>query len=341
MAVRTAAIALLLLPAARAPPSPAVGGPPLLHITWSRLPDRPVGTQDSLFGALDGQFVVALGNRGNNGTGPQHGMWNGGYALPLADPSRGWAALPPSPSTTEEPCGGHLPCHRGVRNGVSVSGTARVELPPSLGGGEGLVTAGGFSHTECSNQSYLLRRNATAGEFAYSPLPPLPWDLGTGALTAIGSRVFVVGGADCGSPPNTERYITWSDRHGRNRGIGKRVLILDLAQLEEGWQRGPDLPGTPRESHALLAVNQTIYVLGGEASENATVYQPELLPPKHACPNISRCRSDTIDNWKLDVQTMKWSRLPNNPHLSVGPMGSAVVWRDRWTPMRVLCADPA
>ena len=57
--------------------------------------------------------------------------------------------------------------------------------------------------------------------FAYSPLPPLPWDLGTGALTAIGSRVFVVGGADCGSPPNTERYITWSDRHGRNLGIGE------------------------------------------------------------------------------------------------------------------------
>ena len=176
----------------------------------------------------------------------------------------------------------------------------------------------------------LGRVGATARVGAHKIMldePALP-DLG--ALTAVGSRVFLVGGGDCGSFPNTERYQVFSDRHGGNPGIGRRVLILDLTKLSNGWVRGPDLPGTPRMSHALLTVNQSIYVLGGEAPENSTTYQPELLPPKHKCPNVTRCRADTLDSWSLDVTTMTWSRLPSNPYMSVGAMPSAIVWRNRW-----------
>ena len=158
-----------------------------------------MGTQDSLYGAIDGHFVVALGNRGNDGTGPQHGMWNGGWSLDMRDPQARWRALPTSPSSTAEPCGGHLPCQpNGYRRGMSVSSAAHVRLPPALGGGEGPISAGGFSHTQCSNESFLLRRNNGTTGFEYTALPSLPYDLGTGALTAVGSRARGVGATEAG-----------------------------------------------------------------------------------------------------------------------------------------------
>ena len=40
----------------------------MLHIDWRRVPDIPVGTQDSAAGVLDGEFIIALGNRGTPGT---------------------------------------------------------------------------------------------------------------------------------------------------------------------------------------------------------------------------------------------------------------------------------
>ena len=44
-------------------------------------------------------------------------------------------------------------------------------------------------------------------------------------------------GSDCGLAPNTERFLTWSDRWGANRGLGKRVLLLDLAACPQLWRK--------------------------------------------------------------------------------------------------------
>ena len=163
------------------------------------------------------------------------------------------------------------------RVGVSVGSTASVELPG--GGGSALAFAGGFSHTNCSKEAFLMRK--AGGNVSYTRLPSLPWDIAMAGIVAVGSKIFSIGGSDCGLPPNTERFLTWCDRWGRNEGFGKRVLVLELKdcpRLLSGsassaggkdvaceWKKQPDLPGTPRSGGTLAAVGTTIYVLGGVA----------------------------------------------------------------------------
>ena len=83
------------------------------------------------------------GSAGTEGT-PAHagqgGMWTGGHALAIADPARGWHAVPDVPATTPD---GHS------RLGVSVGTTADVTLPD---GSSALAFIGGFSHTNCSRK---------------------------------------------------------------------------------------------------------------------------------------------------------------------------------------------
>ena len=52
----------------------------MLHIDWRRVPDIPVGTQDSMAGVLGGEFIIALGNRGTPGTREHAGQ--GGMCKP-------------------------------------------------------------------------------------------------------------------------------------------------------------------------------------------------------------------------------------------------------------------
>jgi hypothetical protein len=154
--------------------------PSMLHIDWAKLPeDRPVGTQDSFFGVLKtpagpgsavkvDSFIVALGNRG-----PQHPppyrpgsakMWNGGHRLPLSTAAPGaavWSQLPhDSPATTLD---------RG-KPGYSVNNAAKIQVPAALGGGEGLIAAGGFAHHACNQNTVLLRDDLT-----YKLLPDFPY----------------------------------------------------------------------------------------------------------------------------------------------------------------------
>ena len=236
--MRLVLLALLLPPPRTC--SADSGTKPMLHIDWRRLPDRPVGTQDSAAGVLGDDFVVVGGNRGRVGT-PEHvgqaGMYNGGQAISIAAPSRGWRNVTAVPATTPD---GH------TRQGFSTGTTASVALPA----GDALVFAGGFSHTNCSRQAFLmLKNNKTTGGVTYRELPSLPWDIAESNLVGVGSKVFSIGGADCGLPPNTERFLTWSDRWGGNQGFGKRVLVLDLAHCLPLWAGG-DGPGRAAPSCA-------------------------------------------------------------------------------------------
>ena len=81
----------------------------------------------------------------------------------------------------------------------------------------------------------MLKNDKTMGGVTYQELPSLPWDIAESNLVGVGSKVFSIGGADCGLPPNTERFLTWSDRWGGNQGFGKRVLVLDLAHCLPLW----------------------------------------------------------------------------------------------------------
>ena len=228
------------------------------------------------------------------------------------------------------------------RVGVSVGSTASVELPG--GGGSALAFAGGFSHTNCSKEAFLMRK--AGGNVSYTRLPSLPWDIAEAGIVAVGepprplppvggrflkmaalslftgSRIFSIGGSDCGLPPNTERFLTWCDRWGRNEGFGKRVLLLDLEdcpRLLSGsassvddeaceWKKQPDMPGTPRSGGTLATVGTTIYLLGGATSGNSSHAVP---PSKKPCKTIKQpgCGASVSDNWKLDTSSMKWTQV--------------------------------
>ena len=138
--------------------------------------------------------------------------------------------------------------------------------------------------------------------------------------------------------PNVERFLTWSDRWGRNRGIGRRVLSLDLAECHGrtmshscGWRQEADFPGTPRSGATVVSIRGVVYLLGGYASANSTQWQ---RPPKK-CASLSQpgCRSSPVDNWMLDTKTMKWAMLPARPGALTHPAGETkgfAVWRGRY-----------
>ena len=322
-------------------------GVALIHIDWERLPDRPVGTQDSVFGVVGGQFVVLAGNRGVPGTAahkPQGFMWNGGFALALAPgagssrergpPARGWRwrPVPAAPAHVQDGPG---------QLGFSAGGAGRVVLPG--GGGEALAFAGGFSHTNCSREAFLLRPpsgSASAANFTYHRLPSLPWEMAQADVVAVGSTLLIIGGSDCGRPPNTERFLTWSDRWGGNQGLGRRVLRLDLERCPLGaaanaeqaceWERLADFPGWPRAGASTVALNGSVYVLGGVTSANTSNWTTSR--PRD-CPSISTpdCQANPLDNWRLDTADMSWARLPSNPNgIPQGDTSGVVLWRRRF-----------
>jgi len=105
-------------------------------------------------------------------------------------------------------------------------------------------------------------------------------------LTSVGSRIYLIGGADY----DGKGFSVFTNREGGNPGLGSHLLILDLANLAAGWVRGSDMPGSPRWCHSVTAVQGSIYVIGG-ATSNSTV----------------------VDNWKYEPMASQWTRLPDLP----------------------------
>lgn len=223
-------------------------------------------------------------------------MYTGGQRLSISKPHLGWRNVTAVPATTPD----------GSRLGFSTGSTATVTLPNGMG--SGLAFAGGFSHTNCSRQAFVLRKAASGdGMFAYDRLPDLPWDIAEANLVAVDSTLYSIGGADCGLPPNTERFLTWSDRWGNNQGFGNRVLSLDLKQCSRWstsstngtalsdckWKREIDFPGSPRSGATLAAVGHTVYVLGGYSSANTSI----CAKPPIGCKDLMQpgCLSSPVD----------------------------------------------
>ena len=302
--------------------------PAMLHIDWSKLPeDRPVGTQDSFFGVLNGSFIVALGNRG-----PQHPppyrpgsakMWNGGHSLLLsaAEPDAAvWSQLPhDSPATTLD---------RG-KPGYSVNNAAKIRVPAALGGGEGLISAGGFAHHACNKNTVLLK-----DDLAYTLLPDFPYPNELATVAAIGTTVYAIGGMLCTKGHEHAGGSAWvNSTAGKPTAVGRKVWTLDLADTPPVWKDTtvPDIPGTPRFMGAAAVLGTDIYVIGGETSaQNLTA------PAPVNCTTVEKCGAAAVDNWKLDTTTMSWSRLPSLPPAETSSScvtEGVVVWRDRY----ILC----
>lgn len=281
-----------------ASPSPQNELRPLLKIHWTRGPNLPQGFQDSDGGFLGTTLITCGGfcsggleedNRRKPGVYPR-GFLKKTWGLDVAAKNGQWSALPDFP------------------------GEARQGLFAAVVGNS-LYVWGGFSYTEpfCYADGWRLARDGDT--WRWHPLPPLPWNITSSALCAIGNRIYAIGGADY---DGVTGFFTENDRAQKNEKLGAHLLAFDTADPKTGWQKLADCPGTPRFVHAAQAVNGRIFVIGG-ATGNL----------KRDGQSYGYCT--VVDNWMYDPPSQKWSRLRDLPVSSGNfPKSSNLVFRNRY-----------
>jgi N-acetylneuraminic acid mutarotase len=271
--------------------------PKMLSIAWERGPNLPQGFQDSDGGIVGHTLITACGfcqgaeawknakELGDLKPGCYpRGFLKKVWGLDLDDTRRGWASLPDFP------------------------GEGRQENFAIVVDDQ-LYCWGGFNYTKpfCYADGYRLSNRA--GVWKWEPLPALPSPVGGTGICAIGSTIYVCGGADY----DETKFYTATDRSGKITRLGSRFLALDTKNLAAGWKRLPQCPGTPRWVAAMGAVRGQIYCIGGATGD---------------LPNIGYCT--VVDNWKFDPKQNQWSQLRDLP-VSTGnfPSGS-IVYNDRY-----------
>ncbi len=265
---------------------------PMLSIAWKRGPDLPQGFQDSDGGIL-GETLISVGGfcsgqKGGPGKTDRYprGFLKRVWGLSLTGKGRGWTELPEFP------------------------GAARQGLDAVVVGDQ-LYCWGGFSYTEpfCYQDGFRLSRKE--GGWQWDKLPPLPWVLTAQGSCAIGSKIYVVGGADYDGKTG---FFSQSDRRGKVKRLGARLLMLDTGRFDDGWKELAACPGTPRFVHAVAAVGAKVYIFGGAASE----------------PNPAKGTHTVVDNWRYDPAANSWKRLPDLPIASGNFPSGAIVFKDRY-----------
>jgi N-acetylneuraminic acid mutarotase len=263
---------------------------PMLGIQWSRGPNLPQGFQDSDGGVVGHTLVTACGFcQGKQQIAAKPGRYprgflNKAWGLDLENTAAGWMRLPDFP------------------------GVARQEIF-AIVVDNSLYCWGGFNYSPpfCYRDGYRLRNRQ--GVWAWDPLPPLPSPVGSSGICALGSKIYVCGGADY----DEKQFYTATGRDGTNKRLGSRLLVLDTKNLAAGWKALPECPGTPRWVAAMAAVRGRIYLIGGATGD---------------MPKVGYCT--VVDNWAFDPSTNGWSRLRDLPISSGNFPGGSIVFRDRY-----------
>lgn len=279
-------------------PSPQRDMRLMLRIDWSRGPNLPQGFQDSDGGFIGSTLVSAGGfcsggldvdNRRKPGVYPR-GFLRKAWGIDTAVPNPKWAPLPDFP------------------------GSARQGLFSAVVG-ENLYLWGGFNYSDpfCYADGWLLAQNRGAWE--WQPLPSLPRQLTSAAMCAVGTRIYLVGGADY---DGVTGFFTQTDRAGQSPRLGARLLEFDTRNPSRGWRELSGCPGTPRFVHTVQAVHGRIVVIGG-ATGNL----------KRDGQSYGYCT--VVDNWMYDPATCRWKRLRDLPVSSGNfPKSSSLVYRNRY-----------
>ncbi len=263
---------------------------PMLAIAWSRGPNLPQGFQDSDGGVVGHTLVTACGFcQGKQQIASKPGRYprgflNKAWGLDLENPRKGWTRLPDFP------------------------GAARQEIF-AIVVDNALYCWGGFSYSApyCYRDGFRLTRKKD--QWTWDPLPPLPSPVASSGICAIGSKIYVCGGADY----DAKQLYTAADRSAANRRLGSRLLVLDTNELSVGWKPLPECPGTPRMVAAMAAVRGKIYLIGGATGD---------------VPNFGYC--SVVDNWTFDPASNQWSPLPDLPISSGNFPSGSIVFRDRY-----------
>ena len=249
---------------------------------WQSMPSipDPIGFAGMAAGA-PGEVLIAAGGARFPGKPP----WEGGakeYAdsiWRLENPSSGWTrAKQKLPQTLA----------------YAVSGTWK----------DTLIVAGGETRPDlnspisCVDKVFNIR--TSGNQLHLSALPPLPSPIAYAAGTIVGSKLVVVGGIS--SPSATKALDT--------------LWILDLANPESGWSKGPSIPGPARMLPVCAATASSFFLMGGA----------ELHPDPQGKP----VRKYLRDAWRLNLRG-GWQRLPDMPWpvaaaATPAPVSKNLIW---------------
>ena len=274
------------------PPSPEPQSqevlPQIFEIQWSAAPPMPQGMQDNDGGVIDNFLVMAVGFCHGQGNEQKPGVYPRGFlkktwALNLDNEAEGWIDLSDFP------------------------GAARQETVGMSVNNE-IYLWGGFSYTDpfCYSDGYKLSHRD--GQWQWSPLPDLLRPVSVGSVTAVGSKIYLIGGMDY----DAREYYVSTDRTGEVKRFGARIYVFDTASPDDGWSELTPCPGTPRMMSAVASFDQQIYVIGGYAvDENGG-------------------RHSVVDSWRYDPQADTWHRLRDLPVAVAGFSTGTIAYRDRY-----------
>lgn len=266
---------------------------PMLKITWKKGADLSQGLQDSGGGIVDNTLIsvggFASGQKGVPGKPDKYpsGFLKKAWGLDLSQPDASWRDLPEFP------------------------GAARQGLLCSAVNGE-LYCWGGINYTAPFTYKDGYRLSKQAGRWTWEPLPDLPSPAAFGSICSIGSKIYMLGGSDYDSA----KFYTHADRNGDHQRLGARLLMIETANLQAGWKRLADCPGTARFVAAMAATGGKIYVFGGATGDDN---------PTH--PNGYHT---VVDNWQYDPAVNRWQRLRDLPVASGNFPSGRIVYRDRY-----------
>jgi hypothetical protein len=157
----------------------------------------------------------------------------------------------------------------------------------------------------------MFRLSRRTGDWRWEAMPSLRTGRFIPGVAAAGGTIVVMGGqASFGAP-------AWgADFPGVEVSA---VEAFDTSAPDQGWRDLPPVPGLPRESMAAAAVGRRVYVFGGFYTKYAEARTSE---------DFDRLMRGCGDAYVLDLETLRWRRLPDAPFPAQG--WESAVYQDRY-----------
>ena len=278
--------------------SPPTDTPEIRDITWEMGPPMPWSTK--------GQAQDVIGHRIFAAGAPGYPGWKPSVEFEI---NEGWRIR-----------------ERGKHNSGWVLDTRTMDydslpdLPVGLSwpkgrtvGDDFYVYAGAILWPEDQHDSAsprMFRLSANSGHRTWEEMPSMRIGRFLPATAACGATVVVAGGqATFGADPY---------RHDNPGPCINAVESFDTAAPENGWRDLPPIPGYGRQSAMAAGIGGKFYIFGGNYVNYAEAGNEGFGPHGRYCG----------DAYVLDLETLRWKRLPDTPFPAYG-MG-ITVYRDRY-----------
>ena len=240
-------------------------GAGIRDITWTLGPNLPEFRKGGAATALEGKIVSVFGMRQ---------PWGEMATMYVYDPAEDW-------------------WHRGPDAPVGqtyVQGTECGSAFYAIGG------RGALQRGKVHNACYRLETKS--GKYTWTRMPDLNEPRGWAPSAAVGSRLYVFGGAQGGHGPTLSS-----------------VEMLDTSRPDAKWKKVGDIPGDSRGWLGAASVKGQIYVLGGS----------HFFTPK---PEKGDDRKRLNEVWQFDPKAAGWQAKRPLPYRLAG--FDCCVYRDRY-----------